>query len=71
MELLADGVHVGQEDIGPAEAREIIGPEAIVGLSTHSPEQIEAAAGQPVDYISVGPIWETPTKEGRPGQGSS
>jgi thiamine-phosphate pyrophosphorylase len=68
-ELRADGVHVGQEDISPAEAREILGSEAIVGLSTHSREQIEAAAEQPVDYISVGPIWETPTKEGRPGTG--
>lgn len=68
-ELLADGVHVGQEDISPAEARQILGPEAIVGLSTHSREQIEAAAEQPVDYISVGPIWETPTKEGRPATG--
>ena len=69
VELRADGVHLGQEDISAAEAREILGPEAIVGLSTHSREQIEAAAEQPVDYISVGPIWETPTKEGRPGTG--
>ncbi|HET8975557.1 MAG TPA: thiamine phosphate synthase [Solirubrobacterales bacterium] len=68
-ELDADGVHVGQDDVPPAEAREILGPDAIVGLSTHSPEQIEAAHSQPVDYISVGPIWETPTKEGRPGTG--
>jgi thiamine-phosphate pyrophosphorylase len=68
-ELLADGVHVGQEDITPAEARQILGPEAIIGLSTHSREQIEAATEQPVDYISVGPIWETPTKEGRPATG--
>jgi thiamine-phosphate pyrophosphorylase len=68
-ELRADGVHVGQEDISPAEARQILGPEAIIGLSTHSREQVEAAAEQPVDYISVGPIWETPTKEGRPATG--
>jgi thiamine-phosphate pyrophosphorylase len=65
MALSADGVHVGQDDMDPAEARRIMGPDAIIGLSTHSREQIEAAAGQPVDYISVGPIWETPTKEGR------
>jgi thiamine-phosphate pyrophosphorylase len=69
MELSADGVHVGQEDIDPAEARRIMGPDAIVGLSTHSREQIEAASGKPVDYISVGPIWETPTKEGRAATG--
>jgi thiamine-phosphate diphosphorylase len=69
VELRADGVHVGQEDMAPAEARKIVGPDAIVGLSTHSREQIEAAAEQPVDYISVGPIWETPTKQGRPATG--
>jgi len=68
-ELDADGVHVGQDDMPPAEAREILGPDAIIGLSTHSPEQLEAAQGEPVDYISVGPIWETPTKEGRPATG--
>jgi thiamine-phosphate pyrophosphorylase len=69
VELGADGVHVGQDDMDPAQARAVVGPDAIVGLSTHSPEQIEAAAEQPVDYISVGPIWETPTKEGRPATG--
>ena len=41
----------------------------MIGLSTHSEEQIAASAERPVDYISVGPIWETPTKEGRPGVG--
>jgi thiamine-phosphate pyrophosphorylase len=65
----ADGVHVGQDDVGAEEARELLGPDAIVGLSTHSTEQIAASAERPVDYISVGPIWETPTKEGRPGVG--
>jgi thiamine-phosphate pyrophosphorylase len=65
----ADGVHVGQDDVSAEEARAILGPDAIVGLSTHSEEQIAASADRPVDYISVGPIWETPTKEGRPGVG--
>ncbi len=65
----ADGVHVGQDDVSAEQAREVMGPDAIVGLSTHSEEQIAASAGRPVDYISVGPIWETPTKEGRPGIG--
>ena len=51
----ADGVHVGQEDMAAAEVREAVGPDAIVGLSTHSEEQIAASAEQPVDYISVGP----------------
>jgi len=59
----ADGVHVGQDDAGAAEAREALGPEAIIGLSTHSADQL--AAARDVDYSSVGPIWETPTKEGR------
>ncbi|HEX6229050.1 MAG TPA: thiamine phosphate synthase [Solirubrobacterales bacterium] len=65
----ADGVHLGQDDMPAEEARGILGPEAIVGLSTHSPEQLAASASLPVDYVSVGPIWETPTKEGRPGVG--
>jgi thiamine-phosphate pyrophosphorylase len=65
----ADGVHVGQDDVGAEQARELLGPDAVIGLSTHSEEQIAASAGRPVDYISVGPIWETPTKEGRPGVG--
>ena len=69
VELRADGVHVGQDDMEPAEGRKVVGPDAIVGLSTHSRQQIEAAADEPVDYISVGPIWETPTKQGRPGTG--
>jgi thiamine-phosphate pyrophosphorylase len=63
----ADGVHLGQEDVTVAEAREVLGPEALIGLSTHSPEQIESAEG--VEYISVGPVWETPTKAGRPAVG--
>jgi thiamine-phosphate pyrophosphorylase len=65
----ADGVHVGQDDVSAEQARELLGPDAIIGLSTHSEEQIAASAGRPVDHISVGPIWETPTKAGRPGVG--
>ena len=65
----ADGVHVGQDDIAAEEARALLGPEAIIGLSSHSVEQIAASTRRPVDYISVGPIWETPTKAGRPGVG--
>jgi thiamine-phosphate pyrophosphorylase len=69
----ADGVHVGQEDMPVADARQLAGPEALVGLSTHSRQQVEAActaagADRP-DQISVGPVWATPTKEGRPGTG--
>ncbi len=65
----ADGVHVGQDDMPAAAARAALGPEAIVGLSTHSPEQLAASASAPVDYVSAGPIWETPTKAGRPAVG--
>lgn len=63
----AGGVHLGQEDMPVDEAREIVGPSRLIGLSTHSIAQIETAKG--VDYISVGPVWETPTKEGRPAVG--
>jgi thiamine-phosphate pyrophosphorylase len=65
----ADGVHVGQDDMPASDVRAAVGPDAIVGISTHSEEQLAAAAGQPVDYVSVGPIWETPTKAGRPAVG--
>lgn len=65
----ADGVHVGQDDAPVEEVRAVLGEDVIVGLSTHSEQQMAASAERPVDYISVGPIWETPTKEGRPGVG--
>ena len=66
----ADGVHVGQDDVPAAHARALVGPDRIVGLSTHSPAQIDAAAAQPeVDYIGVGPVHATPTKPGRPAVG--
>jgi thiamine-phosphate pyrophosphorylase len=65
----ADGVHVGQDDVAVAAARVTAGPDRLVGLSTHSPEQVDDAAGVPVDYIGVGPVHETPTKPGRPAVG--
>ena len=66
----ADGVHVGQDDTPVAQARALVGPDRIVGLSTHSPAQIDAAAAEPeVDYIGVGPVHATPTKPGRPAVG--
>src|SRR3954454_2453593 len=58
----ADGVHVGQDDEPVASVREAVGPDVLIGLSTHSPEQIDAAQG--VDYIGVGPVFETATKPG-------
>jgi len=63
----AHGVHLGQEDTAVPAARQMLGPDAIIGLSTHSPEQIRAADG--VDYIGVGPVYATPTKPGRPAVG--
>ena len=60
----ADGVHLGQEDMPVARARAVVGDRRIVGLSTHSPQQLAAARG--VDYVAVGPVYATPTKPGRP-----
>jgi len=62
----ADGVHVGQDDTPVADARAVVGDDAIVGLSTHSIEQADAGATSGADYIAVGPVHATPTKEGRP-----
>jgi len=66
----ADGVHVGQDDMPPAAARSIVGPDLIVGRSTHAPDQGAAADADPeVDYLAVGPVHATPTKPGRPAAG--
>jgi thiamine-phosphate pyrophosphorylase len=65
----ADGVHVGQDDASPREARAVVGDDAIVGLSTHSSAQAEAALDAGVDYFCVGPVHATPTKAGRPAAG--
>jgi thiamine-phosphate pyrophosphorylase len=66
----ADGVHVGQDDMEAAVARRALGPDLLLGLSTHSPAQLDAAlASGDADQLSVGPVWETPTKEGRPAAG--
>ena len=68
----ADGVHVGQDDMPAADVRERVGDDVLVGLSTHSPEQLDAALASDVaDQLSVGPVWETPTKAGRPAAGLS
>ena len=64
----ADGVHVGQDDMPVAEARRIAGG-LLVGLSTHSPAQLDAALDLEADQLSVGPVWQTPTKEGRAAAG--
>ena len=69
LECGADGVHVGQDDAPPSLARRVLGPGAVVGLSTHAPAELDAAAEEPADYVSVGPVSPTPTKPGRPGTG--
>src|SRR5205085_7557009 len=58
----ADGVHLGQDDMPPAAARSLLGEGAVIGFSTHSVEQAIAAARLPVDYIAVGPVFETTSK---------
>jgi thiamine-phosphate pyrophosphorylase len=65
----AHGVHVGQDDEPVESVRAIVGDGTIVGVSTHSPEQIDAAVASSADYFAVGPVWETPTKAGRPAVG--
>ena len=61
--LTASGVHLGQDDLPPAAARELLGERAIIGFSTHNVEQATVAARLPVDYIAIGPIFETTSKE--------
>lgn len=58
----ADGVHVGQEDLPPASVRRVVGAGAIVGLSTHTPEQVDLAVREPVTYIAIGPVFTTGSK---------
>lgn len=61
--LKADGVHLGQDDLPPEEARKILGEKAIIGFSTHNLEQASDAVKLPVDYIAIGPVFATKTKE--------
>lgn len=58
----AAGVHVGQDDLSPADVRRITGDAAVVGLSTHTQEQIAAAVGLPISYFAIGPVFATATK---------
>ncbi len=63
-------LHLGQDDLPVDVAREIVGPEVVIGRSTHSPEQVDGGRGeQGVGYYCVGPLWTTPTKPGRPSTG--
>jgi thiamine-phosphate pyrophosphorylase len=58
----AAGVHVGQDDLPPVQVRAVVGPDALVGYSTHSVAQADAALREPVSYIAVGPVFGTRTK---------
>jgi thiamine-phosphate pyrophosphorylase len=59
----AAGVHVGQDDLAAGEVRRLLGPSAIIGLSTHTPDQIDHGLLEPVSYIAVGPVFGTTTKD--------
>lgn len=63
LDVGADGVHLGQGDMPYEKARELLGPDAIIGLSTHNPTQATEACLKNPDYIGIGPVWPTPTKK--------
>jgi thiamine-phosphate pyrophosphorylase len=66
----ADVLHLGQDDLPVSVARHVLGPDPLIGRSSHSPAQADAAAHEPgVDYFCAGPVWTTPTKPGRPATG--
>jgi len=69
LEVGADGVHVGQDDAPVSLCRRILGPDALIGLSTHASEELAVALDTPASYLSAGPVEATPTKPGRPGTG--
>ena len=64
----ADGVHVGQNDLPVTWARRVVGPDLLIGLSTHAPAEFDVGATE-ADYLCAGPVYETPTKAGRPPTG--
>ncbi|GAA0358807.1 thiamine phosphate synthase [Microbispora corallina] len=66
-----DVLHLGQDDLPVSVAREILGPDVLIGRSTHAEAEATTAAGEPgVDYFCCGPVWPTPTKPGRPAPGT-
>jgi len=65
LECGADGVHLGQDDSSPDQARAMLGADALIGVSTHTREQVDTARASTADYIGVGPVHATPTKPGR------
>ena len=61
--LLEAGLHVGQDDLPPRDARRLMGSDAVIGFSSHNPSQLCAAGGEPVDYVAIGPIFATASKQ--------
>jgi thiamine-phosphate pyrophosphorylase len=61
--LLDAGLHLGQQDLSPRDARKLVGPDTVIGHSSHNREQLCAAGGEPVDYVALGPIFNTSTKQ--------
>ncbi len=61
--LLSAGLHVGQDDLAPRDARRLLGPAAIIGFSSHNPRQLCEAAAEPVDYVALGPVFATASKQ--------
>jgi thiamine-phosphate pyrophosphorylase len=61
--LLDAGLHIGQDDLAPRDARHLLGADRVIGFSTHNAAQLAAAAGEPVDYLAFGPIFETRSKQ--------
>jgi thiamine-phosphate pyrophosphorylase len=59
----APGLHIGQTDLSPADARTVIGPSSILGLSTHTREQWKQALGEPISYVAIGPVFGSVTKQ--------
>jgi thiamine-phosphate pyrophosphorylase len=57
-----DGIHVGQEDLSPAQTRATLGPEVLIGVSTHSEDQLRRATNSPADYVAIGPVFTTASK---------
>ncbi len=60
--LLEAGLHVGQDDLAPGDARKLLGPAAVIGFSSHNADQLSAACGEPVDYVAFGPVFPTASK---------
>jgi thiamine-phosphate pyrophosphorylase len=61
--ILNAGLHLGQDDLFPADARRVVGPDALIGFSTHNAKQMKGAEAEPVDYVAFGPVFATASKE--------